>query len=212
MARQRMLERCGWKFLRIRGSVFYANQSKAIEELIRAIRAHGLEPCTITDDEAVPRDWVAEISGNECMEALGAHTVDLAEENIVQQRELFPEESEENLGDEATVAAPSATAAGAVKREPGKVPSSTLPVRSPALAGSTSQPSILAPIARDTSVSEEERRAILAAFDKYGERLAEWKFEGPKLRQPRLHFVLLALVHEGIVKHEAAVGAVYSRA
>ena len=96
MARQRMLERCGWKFIRIRGSVFYANQSKAIEELIDAIRAHGLEPHTITDDEAVPRDWVEEVSGNECMEALGAYTVDTAEENIVQQRELFPEESEES--------------------------------------------------------------------------------------------------------------------
>ena len=73
MARQRMLERCGWKFIRIRGSVFYANQEKAIGELIDAIRAHGIEPHTVTDDEAVPRDWVEEVSGNECMEALGAH-------------------------------------------------------------------------------------------------------------------------------------------
>ena len=71
MVRQRMLERCGWKFIRIRGSVFYANQSKAIRDLIDAIRAHGLEPHAVTDDETVPRDWVEEISGNECMESLG---------------------------------------------------------------------------------------------------------------------------------------------
>ncbi len=101
-ARQRMLERCGWKFIRIRGSVFYANQSKAIEELIRAIVAHGLEPCTITDDQAGPRNWVQEILGDECMEALGAYTVDTAEEDIVQQRDLFPDESEETAGDTAT--------------------------------------------------------------------------------------------------------------
>jgi len=116
MARQRMLERCGWKFIRIRGSVFYANQSKAMEELIRAIRAHGLEPCTITDDQAVPRDWVQEISGNECMEALGAYTVNTAEENIVQQRELFSEESEEATADGAIAAVPRTTAAEANER------------------------------------------------------------------------------------------------
>jgi very-short-patch-repair endonuclease len=95
MLRQRILERCGWRFIRIRGSVFYANQSKAIEGLIRDIREHGLEPYTIAEDEAVPRDWVQEISGKECMESLGTHTIDTAEENIVQQRELFPEESGE---------------------------------------------------------------------------------------------------------------------
>jgi len=104
MARQRMLERCGWKFIRIRGSIFYANQTKATEELIRTIRAHGLEPYTITDGEAVPRDWFQEISGNECMEALGAHTVDTVEENIVQQHDLFPEESEEGTSGTATAA------------------------------------------------------------------------------------------------------------
>jgi very-short-patch-repair endonuclease len=113
MTRQRMLERCGWKFIRIRGSVFYANQSKAVGELINAIRAHGLAPRAVTDDEAAPRDWVEEVSGNECMEALGAHTVDTAEENIVQQRELFPEEPEESTPDAATSATPGATDAEA---------------------------------------------------------------------------------------------------
>jgi very-short-patch-repair endonuclease len=108
MARQRMLERCGWRFIRIRGSVFYANQSNAIDELIRAIRAHGLEPCTITEDQPVPRDWVQEISGNECMEALGAYTIDAAEETIIQQGDLFPEESEANSADTAGGAAPPA--------------------------------------------------------------------------------------------------------
>ena len=116
MDRQRMLERSRWKFIRIRGSVFYANQSKAVEELIDAIRAHGLEPYTITEDEAVQRDWVEEVSGNECMEALGAYTIDTAEENIVQQRDLFPEESEESASDGATAATPGATVTEATER------------------------------------------------------------------------------------------------
>jgi very-short-patch-repair endonuclease len=118
MARQRMLERCGWKFIRIRGCVFYANQSKAIGELIDAIRAHGIEPHAITDDEAVLRDWVKEVSGNQCMEALGAYTVDRAEENIVQQRELFTEEAEECTAEVPTHETPRATAAEAVVQPP----------------------------------------------------------------------------------------------
>jgi very-short-patch-repair endonuclease len=61
-------------------------------------------------------------------------------------------------------------------------------------------------------VTMEERKAVLDAFDKHGERLVEWRLESPKLRQPRLHIVLLALVHEGIVKREEAADAVrYSR-
>ncbi len=117
MARQRMLERCKWKFIRIRGSVFYANRSRAIEELIAAIRAHGLEPCTITDGESVPRDWVAEVSGKECMEALGANAVDAAEENIVQQRDFFPDESEEGTSDGGTAATPREAVTEATERQ-----------------------------------------------------------------------------------------------
>jgi hypothetical protein len=94
MARQRMLERCkpGWKFLRIRGSVFYANRIKAMRELVAAIVAHGIRPHILTDDENVIRSWVKEVSGNQCMEELGAHTVDAARERIVQPDSLSAED------------------------------------------------------------------------------------------------------------------------
>ncbi|MHB1035359.1 MAG: AAA domain-containing protein [Pirellulales bacterium] len=117
MARQRMLERCGWKFIRIRGSGFYANQPKAVRDLIDAIRTHGLEPHAVKDGEAGPRDWVKEVSGNECMEALGADTVD-AEENIVLKPAIFPEESQEITADDATIATPGTTVAKAVVQPP----------------------------------------------------------------------------------------------
>lgn len=95
MARQRMLERCGWKFLRIRGCVFYANRSKTISELIAAIGAHGIQPHAFTDNDSAARDWVEDVSGNQCMDALGTHAVDAAEENVVQQQEMFSEEPQE---------------------------------------------------------------------------------------------------------------------
>ncbi len=91
MARQRMLERCGWKFLRIRGSLFYANRARAIGELVNAIRAHGIQSHVMAEQDAGPRDWVQEVSGNDCMEALGTHAVDVADENIV-QGEFFRDE------------------------------------------------------------------------------------------------------------------------
>jgi very-short-patch-repair endonuclease len=116
MARQRMLERCGWKFVRIRGSVFYANQSKAMEGLIDAIRAHGLEPYKSADDESVPRDWIAEVSGQQCMEALGAQAVAKANENIVEQRDLFQDESEPGNADGFATTMESATAAEPAER------------------------------------------------------------------------------------------------
>lgn len=95
MARQRMLERCGWTFIRIRGSVFYANPPKAIDDLVSAIRAHGLEPCLMSDDHAAPRDWVQEISGHECMVALGTRAADSTANGVVQQQELFSTDSED---------------------------------------------------------------------------------------------------------------------
>jgi very-short-patch-repair endonuclease len=226
MLRQRMLERCGWEFLRIRGSVFYANQSKAIEGLIHDIRAHGLEPYTITEDEAVPRDWIQEISGNECMEALGAYTVDTAEENIVQQRGLFPEESDGATADTATAAAPQASAASSQSRaqQPpqrsaspstaGEASPSKRPISSPGSAGSTSRPPTTVSKPTATFVTGQEREAVRRALDEAGKPLVMWKLaETSKLAQRRIEEILPILVGEGLVKRVEAADAVrYSRA
>jgi very-short-patch-repair endonuclease len=86
MARQRTLERCGWTFLRIRGSVYYANRSKAARGLVEALATLGLAPTPAVPTGSTAPDWVAEISGNECMDALGRYTVDGAEDNVTRQR------------------------------------------------------------------------------------------------------------------------------
>ena len=48
--RQRVLERVGWTFWRIRGSVFYTNQSKSMESLWIKLDKMGIEPNSLTND------------------------------------------------------------------------------------------------------------------------------------------------------------------
>lgn len=48
-ARQRQLERAGWKFVRIRESEFYTNREKAIQRIIEACEDLGIKPLTETD-------------------------------------------------------------------------------------------------------------------------------------------------------------------
>ena len=44
MARQRQLERAGWKFVRIRESEFYIDREKAIQRIIEACEELGIKP------------------------------------------------------------------------------------------------------------------------------------------------------------------------
>ena len=44
MARQRQLERCGWRFVRIRGSEFYRDREAALDRLWKALDSRGIKP------------------------------------------------------------------------------------------------------------------------------------------------------------------------
>ncbi len=44
MQRQRMLERCGWEFVRVRESAFYSNQDQAMENAWRLLQERGITP------------------------------------------------------------------------------------------------------------------------------------------------------------------------
>jgi hypothetical protein len=227
MARQRMLERCGWKFIRVRGSIFYANRSKAIRDLIDAINAHGIEPHVVTDDEVVPRNWVEEVSGNQCMEALGAYKVDTAEENIVQQPGLFPEDSEEDAsnGDSQgeTQARDSRVPPAGVQRLLGFfTPESASPATSstPTSKTATNPPFTIASPPQHLAssativVSVQERKAVLKALDEAGKPLIMWKLsERSQISQSRLEKILPILAREGVVNRIEAADAVrYSAA
>lgn len=49
MARQRQLERAGWTFVRIRGSEFYVDRARAIEEIITACKELGIQAVDSSD-------------------------------------------------------------------------------------------------------------------------------------------------------------------
>jgi hypothetical protein len=44
MARQRQLERCGWRFWRLRGGAFYRNPDAALEPLWELLAKQGIRP------------------------------------------------------------------------------------------------------------------------------------------------------------------------
>lgn len=49
MERQAVLERIGWRFIRIRGSEFYRDQSGTIDRVVRELEANGIKPEENTD-------------------------------------------------------------------------------------------------------------------------------------------------------------------
>lgn len=105
MDRQRMLERCGWTFIRIRGSVFYANREKAMKYLLESIAAHGIAKAGVS--EIIPDgDWIAEISGRECLASLNYQTDELVEEEASED-----DFEAEDPGPEEPISQPKATIA-----------------------------------------------------------------------------------------------------
>ncbi|MGH2560169.1 MAG: AAA domain-containing protein, partial [Thermomicrobiales bacterium] len=54
MARQRQLERCGWTFWRVRGSAFFRDPDKAMEDLWRVLDKLQIHPAAVS--EAIPHD------------------------------------------------------------------------------------------------------------------------------------------------------------
>ena len=58
MERQTILERLGWRFIRIRGSEYYSNPDKAIERVITELTAYGIQPEINADAASETRDTV----------------------------------------------------------------------------------------------------------------------------------------------------------
>ncbi|MEZ5401908.1 MAG: AAA domain-containing protein [Bryobacteraceae bacterium] len=54
MARQAVLERLGWTFVRLRGSQFFRDPDKTLEPLLQRLRALAIEPQASTEDHVEP--------------------------------------------------------------------------------------------------------------------------------------------------------------
>jgi len=56
MARQAVLERLGWTFVRLRGSQFFRDPDRTLEPLLQRLRALAIEPQASTDDHVEPAE------------------------------------------------------------------------------------------------------------------------------------------------------------
>jgi very-short-patch-repair endonuclease len=70
MQRQRILERAGWKFARVRGSSFYAGRQAEVTRLLAEIEAQEIQP--ITDEALIDTKCssIGEVRGQSCVEFL----------------------------------------------------------------------------------------------------------------------------------------------
>lgn len=56
LARQAILERLGWRFIRIRGSVYYRDSEQTMKEVVESLSKHGIHPSYKEDDTVVRRN------------------------------------------------------------------------------------------------------------------------------------------------------------
>ena len=56
MERQTILERCGWKFIRIRGSEYFRNPESTMENVIEELNSRGIFPQSAVDKTDITRD------------------------------------------------------------------------------------------------------------------------------------------------------------
>lgn len=83
MQRQRLLERCGWRFLRVRGSMFYARPSQVLAELCDSLAKQGIRPLGAPDELPIcTQTVVLEVSGIECLDTLGKQVAEKPEDTI----------------------------------------------------------------------------------------------------------------------------------
>ena len=94
MARQRMLERCGMRFQRVRGSSFYANRIASLQPIFEALGALGIEPMPVVCEPPFDADWFAAVSFRELKANAAKGTEPIVETDFVELaegRSLFEE-------------------------------------------------------------------------------------------------------------------------
>jgi very-short-patch-repair endonuclease/16S rRNA G527 N7-methylase RsmG len=62
MNRQRILERCGWRFWRVRGSEYYYNPEKALESLWETLNQYQIDPVGTSDSKRKPKTFTVSLT------------------------------------------------------------------------------------------------------------------------------------------------------
>ena len=97
MERQRKLERCGWKFFRIRESRYYADPEKALEPLWSILEQMGILSLTASHEQGTEPeddnefDDEDEITEESEVGAISAEEDEVSAESLSQQQELWIE-------------------------------------------------------------------------------------------------------------------------
>ena len=128
MQRQRVLERAGWKFVRVRGSQFYASRPTEVTRLLDEIEAQGIEPVVDGDLEDTDRSYIGEVRGQVCLESLGNASVSDSPDSDVSTTsepdrdlaadELTTDESAVDAGDKSVEESSKKTASDVEVAEP----------------------------------------------------------------------------------------------
>lgn len=95
MDRQRKLERCGWRFVRIRECQYYANPITAMEPLWIALERMGIQPFNADHPEGMHQE--ENIEGLNDAEELDTEEEAVDEENGAEEESSESELSEESL-------------------------------------------------------------------------------------------------------------------
>jgi very-short-patch-repair endonuclease len=64
MNRQRILERCGWKFWRVRGSEYYYNPEKALDSLWETLKQYQIKPAGVIDQHRPTKTMTISLTRN----------------------------------------------------------------------------------------------------------------------------------------------------
>jgi len=119
LKRQAILERLGWKFIRIRGSAFYRNPEETMKWVFEELDSHGIKPNFVSPAESlekkgstlneiierikrraeqIRREWDDEVVQDEAKEEISEEIV----KNIQGEIALIKKEKSHSIGGEAT--------------------------------------------------------------------------------------------------------------
>ena len=82
MLRQKVLERCGWQFFRVRGGEYYSNREKALEPLWKIFKEHDIKTISIKMDSSTENHELIE------------NTEDVIDQHNIEIEDVTEEESD----------------------------------------------------------------------------------------------------------------------
>lgn len=85
MERQTILERLGWRFIRIRGSEYYSNKEKTIERVISELGEYGIEPEDVSiENEASSSELLERVKRRAAEILAGDESVIIDEQQVIE--------------------------------------------------------------------------------------------------------------------------------